>query len=174
MMMARLKRLFKHAWLEQSSTHQAVPTAMVERLRRQVAASEKRHTGEIRIYVETALPLAYLWRKASTPVITRQRAMALFGELGVWDTDNNNGVLIYLLLAEHAIEVVADRGIDAKTGSPVWAHLTSHMSAAFQQGRFEEGLTQALEEVSRVLVQHFPAEPGSINLNELPDGPVIR
>lgn len=174
MMMTRLKRLFRHAWLEQSSTHQLVPTAMVERLRRQVAASEKRHTGEIRIYVETALPLGYLWRKTSTPAITRQRAVALFGELGVWDTAHNNGVLIYLLLAEHAIEVVADRGIDARTGSPVWAHLTSHMSAAFQQGRFEEGLTQALEEVSTVLVQHFPTKPGSTNPNELPDSPVIR
>lgn len=173
-MMNRLKRLFRHAWLEQSSTHRVVPPAMVERLRQQVAASETRHSGEIRIFVEAALPLGYLWRQASTPAITRQRALALFGELGVWDTAGNNGVLIYLLLAEHAIEVVADRGIDAKTGAPVWSKLTAHMSAAFQQGRFEEGLRQALDEVSAVLVQHFPIGSGTYNPNELPDRPVIR
>lgn len=173
-MLKRLKRLFRHAWLEQSSTHRVVPPAMVERLRQQVASSEKRHTGEIRIYVEAALPLSYLWRRASTAVITRRRALALFGQLGVWDTASNNGVLIYLLLAEHAIEVVADRGVDAKAGALVWANLTSHMSAAFQQARFEEGLTQALDEVSAVLVEHFPIGSGTNNPNELPDRPVIR
>lgn len=147
---------------------------MVERLRQQVTSSEILHTGEIRIYVETALPLSYLWRHASTTVITRRRALSLFGELGVWDTANNNGVLIYLLLAEHAIEIVADRGVDAKAGAVVWANLASRMSAAFRQGRFEEGLTQALEEVSAVLALHFPVAADATNPNELPDRPVIR
>jgi uncharacterized membrane protein len=173
-MFKRVKRLFRHAWLEQSSTHRVVPPAMVERLRRQVASSEKLHTGEIRIYVETALPLNYLWHRASTAVLARRRALALFGELGVWDTANNNGVLIYLLLAEHAIEIVADRGVDAKAGSPVWAGLAARMSTAFQHGRFEEGLRQAMEEVSAVLAMHFPAASGVTNPNELPDRPIIR
>ena len=78
----------------------------MERLARRVAASEQRHSGEVRIYVEAGLPLSYLWRDA-TP---RERAVAMFGKLRVWDTEQNNGVLIYLLLAEHAIEIVADRG----------------------------------------------------------------
>jgi uncharacterized membrane protein len=109
-MLSRIKRIFKHRWLDDGTTQRAIPPDMLQRLQQRVAASEQRHSGEIRIYVEASLPLSYLWRDASTRAITRQRALAMFSKLRVWDTANNNGVLIYLLLAEHAIEVVADRG----------------------------------------------------------------
>ena len=134
-----------------------------------MTASERRHSGEIRICVEAGLPLSYLWRGADA----RERAVALFGKLRVWDTEHNNGVLIYLLLAEHAIEIVADRGINARVDDAEWAAMAQRMGAAFREGRFEDGLTQALEEISAVLVEHFPLAEGELDVNELPDEPVV-
>ncbi|CAA9415281.1 MAG: FIG004694: Hypothetical protein [uncultured Ramlibacter sp.] len=168
-MLRRLQRIWKHRWLDEADTRKAIPPELAQRLMDRVTASERRHTGEIRIYVEAGLPLSYLWRDA-TP---RERAIAMFGKLRVWDTEQNNGVLIYLLLAEHAIEIVADRGLARKVDAGTWQQIVQHMSAAFRQRRFEEGLTQALSEVSALLVKHFPAEPGESGTNELPDEPVL-
>jgi len=162
-------RMLRHRWLDESDTRKAIPPDLVERLARRVAASEKRHSGEVRIYVEAGLPMSYLWRRA-TP---RERAVAMFGKLRVWDTELNNGVLIYLLLAEHAIEIVADRGLARYVAPEQWKTIVERLAAALREGRFEEGLTQALEEVSALLVEHFPAEEGTANVNELPDEPVL-
>jgi len=168
-MLKRLQRIFKHRWLDESDTRRAIPPELVDRLARRVAASERRHTGEIRIFVEAGLPLGYLWADARP----RERALAMFGKLRVWDTEQNNGVLIYLLLAEHAIEIVADRGLNRHVGHEDWQAIVARMGSAFRDGRFEDGLTQALEEVSALLVQHFPAAGGAANANELPDEPVL-
>jgi uncharacterized membrane protein len=168
-MLARLRRIWKHRWLDASDTRRAIPPELVERLSRRVAASERRHGGEVRIYVEAGLPLSYLWRDA-TP---RERALAMFGKLRVWDTEQNSGVLIYLLLAEHAIEIVADRGLNRHVSHEEWQAIVQRMGRAFHEGRFEDGLTHALEEVSALLVKHFPAEGGAANANELPDEPVL-
>lgn len=168
-MLAKLKRIFKHRWLDESDTRRAIPPALVERLQRRVAASEQRHSGEIRVYVEAGLPLGYLWRDAKP----RERALAMFGKLRVWDTEQNNGVLIYLLLAEHAIEIVADRGLNRHVSHDDWQAIVNRMGSAFHEGRFEDGLTHALEEVSALLVHHFPLAPGQADSNELPDEPVL-
>ena len=168
-MQGKWRRLLKHLWLDEDDTARAIPPELVERLARRVAASERRHTGEVRIYVEAGLPLSYLLRGAKP----RERAVAMFGKLRIWDTEQNNGVLIYLLLAEHAIEIVADRGVARHVPHEQWQAVVEHMRAAFRAGRFEDGLTQALEEVSALLVQHFPAAPGAANVNELPDAPVL-
>jgi uncharacterized membrane protein len=169
-MLAKLKRIFKHRWRDESDVRRAVPPDLLERLTRRVAASEKRHSGEIRIYVEAGLPTSYLWRGASP----RERAVALFGKLGVWDTEANNGVLIYLLLAEHAIEIVADRGIARHVAPEEWQRVVAHMRELFRASRFEDGLTQALEEVSAMLVRHFPLSGHEADdTNELPDRPVL-
>jgi uncharacterized membrane protein len=168
-MMARLQRLLRHRWLDESDTRRALPPELLERLARHVAASEARHTGEIRIYVEAGFPVSYLWRDA-TP---RERAIAIFGKLGVWDTEQNNGVLIYLLLAEHAIEVVADRGLSRRVDATQWQQIVKGMSEAFRARQYEEGLMQAVDEVTALLVRHFPATPGAANANELPDKPVL-
>jgi uncharacterized membrane protein len=173
-MLDRLKRIFKHRWRDAITTERVIPAAMVERLQQRVAASEQRHSGEIRIYIEAGLPLSYLWRQAPTPQITRQRALAMFGKLRIWDTANNNGVLIYLLLAERSIELVADRGLNAVVAPPVWQAMVTRMGSAFKAGQFEEGLAQALDEVSALLVQHFPRGAGAFNPNELPDSPVLN
>jgi uncharacterized membrane protein len=97
----------------------------------------------------------------------------LFGKLRVWDTEHNNGVLVYLLLAEHAIEIVADRGIDRHVDAQAWRAMAQRMGAAFREGRFEDGLTQALEEVSALQMAHFPRAEGELDVNELPDAPVV-
>jgi uncharacterized membrane protein len=167
--MGRLQRIFRHRWLDESDTRRAIPPDMAERLAQRVAASEQRHSGELRIYVEAGLPFSYLWRDA-TP---RERALAMFGKLRVWDTEHNNGVLIYLLLAEHAIEIVADRGIDSRVDDVEWAAMAQRMGSAFREDRFEDGLTQALEEMSALLVEHFPLGENEPDTNELPDEPVV-
>ncbi len=161
--------MLRHLWCDESDTRKAIPPDMVQRLAQRVAASEQRHSGEIRLFVEAGLPVSYLWRKA-TP---RERAIAMFGKLRVWDTEHNNGVLVYLLLAERAIEIVADRGLASKVPPPEWQAIVSRMGSALREGRFEDGLTQALEEVSALLVTHFPVAPGAQNSNELPDEPVL-
>lgn len=166
----RLARLLRHRWAD-GGLHQALPPELLERLGRRVSASERRHTGQIRICVEGGLPLSYLWRGASV----RERAVTQFGKLRVWDTEHNNGVLIYLLLAEHAIEIVADRGLARAVPAGTWRAMADRMAQAFREGRYEDGLTQALAEVSALLVEHFPAAPGQPGAggNELPDTPVV-
>jgi TPM domain len=166
----QLKRMAKHQWLDESDTRRAVPKDMAERLRRRVAASEHRHTGEVRICVEAGLPMSYLWRNASP----RERAITQFGKLRVWDTAHNNGALIYLLLADRAIEIVADRGLNDVVSPAQWHTMVKHLGAALREGRFEDGLTQALEEVSAVMVKHFPADGSQPNPNELGDQPVLQ
>jgi uncharacterized membrane protein len=168
-MLARLRRLFKHRWLDESDTRRALPKEVLARLAQQVAGSEQRHSGEIRIYVEAGLPLSYVWNDATA----RERAITMFGKLGVWDTEHNNGVLIYLLLAERAIEIVADRGLSRRVADAHWQEIVQRMSGAFRDGRFEEGLRQAVEEVTALLALHFPLADGAVNPNELPDQPVL-
>ncbi len=166
---SRLRRLWRHRWIDEARVHRVLPPELLERLTQRVAASERRHSGQIRICVEAGLPLSYLWRGAPA----RQRAIMLFGKLRTWDTEHNNGVLIYLLLAERAIEIVADRGLNAHVGASEWGAMTRRMGATFAAGRFEDGLTQALEEVSALLVAHFPLADGAAHRNELPDAPVV-
>jgi uncharacterized membrane protein len=166
---SRIGRLLRHRWLDESDTRKAIPPDMLQRLMLRVAASETRHSGEIRICVEASLPTSYVWNEA-TP---RERAVAMFGKLRVWDTEHNNGVLVYLLLAERAVEIVADRGLNSRVTQQEWAAMVKRMTGAFHAGRFEDGLTQALEEVSALLVQHYPLASGQANDNELPNEPVL-
>ena len=172
-MWTRLLRLFRHRWQSDAAAQQAVPPDLRQRLAAQVRQSESGHSGEIRIYVETGLPLSYLWKSDSTAKITRQRALNLFGTLGVWDTANNNGVLIYLLLAERRIEIVADRGLNDLVPPDTWRQLVQSMQASFKAGDFEGGLTQAVNEVHVLLQLHFALASGQRNPNELPDTPIL-
>ncbi len=175
-LLRRLARLVRHRWSD-GAVRKAIPADLLERLTRRVAASERRHSGQIRLCIEGGLPWSYLLRGARP----RERAVTLFGKLRVWDTEHNNGVLIYLLLADHAIEIVADRAL-ARTITPqAWQALIGPMRAAFREERYEDGLSQALAEVSALLVKHFPAGDsaphegvaGASPANELPDAPVL-
>ena len=166
----RVARIWRHRWMDERALHRVLPPELLARLAQRVAASERRHTGELRVCVEGGLPLSYLWRAAPA----RERAIMLFGKLRVWDTERNNGVLIYLLAAERAIEIVADRGIARHVGQAEWDAMAQRMSAHFRAGNFEDGLTQALEEMSALLVQHFPQDPDApANPNEIPNAPVV-
>lgn len=143
---------------------------MAQQIQARVHASEARHSGEIVVCVEAALPHAYLWRAgrdAPATVVIRERALSWFGKLQVWDTEHNNGVLVYLLLAEQRVEIVADRGISHLVSDGHWQAVVHGLGQHLNKGDFESGLTQALEEVSALLVQYFPLQPGQANPNEL-------
>jgi uncharacterized membrane protein len=166
----KLRRLLKHRWLDETDTRRALGPDALARLEARVRDSERRHSGEIRLCVEAGLPLSYLWKDLGA----RDRAVTMFGKLRVWDTEHNNGVLIYLLLAEHAIEIVADRGLARHVPPAQWQALVAQMREAFRAGRFEQGLADTVDAVDRLLVQHFPLAEGQVNPNELPDRVDVR
>ena len=164
----RLTRLLRHRWTD-GRLRRVLTPEVLQRLGQRVAASERRHTGQIRICAEGGLPLSYLWRGASA----RERAITQFGKLRVWDTEHNNGVLIYLLLAEHAIEIVADRGLAQRVPEATWHTLVQRLGQALRAGQYEDGLTEVLANVSALLVAHFPTSDNAPSSNELPDAPVL-
>ncbi|ODS91544.1 MAG: hypothetical protein ABS45_10615 [Comamonas sp. SCN 65-56] len=179
-MWTHFKRWLRHAWLDEADARRVVPPAMRQRLAARVAASEARHTGQVRLCVEASLPVSYLWRhlwhRQSLPHVVRSRALMMFSKLRIWDTEGNNGVLIYLLLAERAIEIVADRALARQVPQPEWDAMLARLSGALHADRFEDGLTQALGEVSALLVAHFPRVPDDVLPpgNELADEPVVQ
>lgn len=166
----RLARIARHRWWDERDAARALPPAALRRIEALVAGSERGHSGEIRVVVEAGLPLSYLWHDLSA----RDRAITLFGKLRVWDTEANNGVLVYLLLAEHAIEIVADRGLNRHVDAAQWRALIAPMREAFRAGRYEAGLAQAVQAIDALLQQHFPLASGQANPNELPDRPLVQ
>lgn len=132
-----------------------------------IAESEKLHAGEIRFVVEAGLhPFEILFKKSP-----RKRAIELFGRFNIWDTAQNNGVLIYLLLADRDVEIVADRGINQFVGNKGWDKICSDMEVLFRRGEFEAGVLQGIAEVGALLTQHFPVQEN--DKNELPNRPII-
>ena len=167
--MNKLLRILKHRWLDERDTARALGAGALQRLEARVHTSETRHSGEIRLCVEAGLPLSYLWQGLGA----RQRAVTMFGKLRVWDTEANNGVLIYLLLAEHAIEIVADRGLTRHVPAAQWQGIVADMREPFRAGRYEEGLNAAVDAVDALLAAHFPLSSAAPNANELPNRPYV-
>lgn len=167
--MNKLIRLLKHRWWDDADTRRLLGADALQRLEQRVQASEERHSGEIRLCIEGGLPLGYLWRDASA----HDRALSMFGKLQVWDTELNNGVLIYLLLVEHRIEIVADRGLARHVTQTQWDEIVHGMSDTFRAGRIEEGLNRAIDAVTELLVRHFPAVEGQVNRDELSNRPHV-
>lgn len=160
-------RLLAHVFNTPWHVRRHFPAAALQRIEQAISASEKTHSGEIRFVVEGDLhPLAIL--RGVTP---RQRAIELFSQLGIWDTEQNNGVLIYLLMADHDVEILADRGINRHLGQQGWESIVKVMQEKFRQGRFEEGVIYAITEIGKSLQQHFPAT--SEVRNELCNKPVV-
>lgn len=148
----------------------AFPQATLDAIESAVRAAETRHRGEIRFAIENSLPPGEVWRG----VRGRERALEAFSTLRVWDTEHNSGVLIYLLLADHDIEIVADRGIAAKVDAAAWERVAEAMEAAFRRGEFERGAIEGVAQVSTLLATHFPAEASSgENPDELDNRPVV-
>ncbi len=148
-------------------TRRRFPTHALRTIEKAITTVEAKHAGEIRFVIETSLDLGDLWA-GRTP---RQRAVELFGRLGIWDTERNNGVLIYLLMAEHDVEIVADRGIAARVSAEEWEALCRTMEQHFRESRFLEGAVAGIEGVGALLARHFPNEGG--DRNEQPNRPVL-
>lgn len=162
-----IKRIVKHLATSHAQVRRAFPRSALTAIERAIKASEAAHAGEIRFVVESALDGLPLFRGQSP----RERSIDVFSQLRIWDTQHNNGLLIYLLLADRAVEIVADRGIHAKVNSHEWSKVCRNMEAAFKQSNFEGGVIAGVQAVTRHLVEHFPAD-GRI-ANELPDKPVM-
>ena len=162
-----LKRFWRHVSMSPMTVRRCFPPATLASIEREVAAQEKRHRGEIRLVVEAELTSGQLWRDLGA----RDRAREVFAQQGVWNTEENTGVLIYLLLAERRVEVVADRGITARVADAEWRAICRMMEAHFRERRFEEGAIAGIRAVSDQLATHFPAR--GENPNELPDRPVL-
>jgi uncharacterized membrane protein len=144
------------------------PPATLDAIQRAIAASEHRHLGEIVFAVEGSLPFAELMRGRGA----RDRAHEVFARLRVWNTEHNTGVLVYILLAEHAIEIVADRGVAAKIEQAQWQPVCAVMQQHFSAGDYERGAIAGVEAIGELLIRHFPAN-GERKLDELPDRPVL-
>ena len=168
--MNKLLRILRHWWLDESDVRRALDSAALDRIERRVAASERSHSGEIRVCVEAGLPLGFLWRNAAV----RERAISLFGELRVWDTEHNNGVLIYLMFAERRIEIVADRGIARRVSQETWQGISDGLAHSFKSGSHERGLIDAVDQIHALLRDHFALAPGENNPNELSNRPEVR
>jgi uncharacterized membrane protein len=158
-------RFLRHALIPDWLARRTFPPAALERIGRAISGSERLHHGEICFALEGGLPLQAL--RAGC----RARAEELFGLLKVWDTAENCGVLLYVQLVDHDIEIVADRGIAARVSQSEWEAICRDMEEAFRQRRFVEGTMEAVERITTLLARHFPSPDP--NRNELPDKPTV-
>ena len=157
------RHLLEHRWRMRRS----FPPQTLARIEHAIKTGEATHSGQVRFVVEGALDGAPLFRDQPA----RERALDIFSQLRIWDTAHNNGVLIYLLLADRDVEIVADRGIHAEVGGEGWESICRAMEAEFAAGQFERGVIGGIAAVSRELSRHFP--PKGPHVNELPDAPLV-
>lgn len=164
--MASVKRILRHLFATHAHMRRLFPSEALDRLEQAIRAAESGHGGEIRLVIESELDLGSLIRGKSAV----ERARDVFGRFGVWDTDANNGVLIYLLLADRHVEIVADRGFRDLVTPADWARVCAQMESEFRAGRFEAGAAGGIEAVGQLIGRHFPDRA---RRNELPDRPVL-
>src|SRR5947199_10813632 len=162
-----IRRIGRHLLEYRWRVRRIFPPQVLSAIEQAIRAGEATHSAQVRFVVEGALDGAPLFRNQSA----RERALDIFSQLRIWDTAHNHGVLIYLLLADRDIEIVADRGINGKVGTEGWERICAVLQKEFRAGLFEYGVIKGIQEVSLVLAQHFPKQPGSSN--ELPDAPVV-
>ncbi|MGZ4996291.1 MAG: TPM domain-containing protein [Methylobacter sp.] len=165
--MVNIKRWFRHAFMPPWRWRVLFPKTALADIEKAVKDSEHQHSAELRFAVENALALEQVWRSVSA----RQRAIEVFSNLRVWDTEQNSGVLIYLLLADREVHIVADRGIAKRVAQVEWDNIAKAMQREFLQGDFLSGSLQGIEHITTLLATHFP--PGADNPDELSDKPII-
>ena len=167
------QRIWRHLVTDHRASRKLFPAHALRNLEQATRHGEQLHCGQVRLAIEGSLPLGAV-RRGMTP---RQRALEVFGLLRVWDTAANSGVLVYLLIADRAVEIVADRGIHDKVGAAAWRAICDKMEAEFRAGRFTAGARHGLVEIGALLALHFPrsgSAPAAIaSDNELPDAPVL-
>jgi uncharacterized membrane protein len=161
------RRIVKHFLTPHWIARRAFPRDTLRRIEGAIRESERSHSGELRFAVEAGLDPRRLIRG----VTPRERAREVFGQLGVWDTEHNSGVLIYVQLVDRSIEILADRGISSKVPQATWDEICRRMESAFRAGEFEGGALQGIREITLLLARHYP--PAGENPNELPDRPVV-
>ncbi len=160
-------RFFQHLVSNPWQVQRHFSSEALHNIEKAIVASEKTHAGEIRFVVEAGLhPYEIVFNK--TP---KKRAIELFGRLNIWDTEHNNGVLIYLLLADRDVEIVGDRGVHQHVGHDGWEVICREMEALFRKNEFEAGVLQGIDKISAVLQQHFPQDGAS--KNEISNKPLI-
>lgn len=163
----KLLRFFKHLLVPHWFARRAFPAAVLDRIEAIIKQSESAHRGEIRFALEGSLHWAPLLQGATT----HSRAVTVFSDLRVWDTEENTGVLIYLQLLDRDFEIVADRGINARVQQREWEAICQRMQAAFREGQYEVGVIAGLKDITALLTQHFPARDD--NPDELSNKPVV-
>lgn len=163
-----MTRWLRHLFTDRSAVQRRFPESTLTAIERAVKAAEATHAGQIRVVIEASLDGPRLWARETAA----ERALEVFSLLRVWDTEHNNGVLIYLLLADRDVEIVADRGIHARCGQATWEAVCREMETAFRAGQFEAGVLAGVATVGAHLARHFPRTADS-PVNELPDAPVL-
>jgi uncharacterized membrane protein len=162
-----LARTLKHLCMPDWLARRPFGAAALDRIEAAVRNSETRHGAELRVALEAGLHTAALLRG----LVPRERALQVFSELRVWDTEHNSGVLLYLQLVDRSIEIVADRGINARVPQPQWQDICRRIEVAFAQGRFEQGVLAAIDDITALLARHFPPQSGKPD--ELEDRPAM-
>jgi len=162
-----IKRITRHLVEHHWRVRRLFPPEVLKQIEQAIKAGEATHSGQVRFVVEGALDGRPLFTEQSA----RHRALDIFSHLRIWDTAHNNGVLIYLLLADRKVEIIADRGIDAKVGAADWAKICRAMETDFKASDFAGGVVKGIGAVSQQLARHFPRH--GANPNELPDAPVV-
>jgi uncharacterized membrane protein len=163
----KFSRILRHLFATRWQTRRKFTPEVLAEIERVIHEVEAKHSGEVRFVVETALDLPELLQDLPP----RRRAVELFGQLGVWDTAENNGVLIYVLLADRDVEILADRGIAAKVPQHDWEQVCRDIEGHYRAGRFGQGSIAGIRDVGRLLARHFPNARG--DANELPNQPVL-
>src|SRR5688572_18895654 len=162
------RRFWSHLVTDDGAAKRAFPESSLRKIEAAIAAGEQQHRGQVRFVVEPSLPLGRVLNRLSA----RERALEVFSELRIWDTEEDCGVLLYLLLADRDVELVADRGIDRRVGAAMWESICRKMEASFREGEFTAGVETGIAEINALLSQHFP-RAGAEFANELPDRPVM-
>ena len=160
-------RVLRHLFATHWGTRRRFTSKVLAQIEKALRRIEGQHAGELRFAIETAFDLPELWY-GITP---RQRALQVFGQLGVWDTSDNNGVLVYVLMADHDVEIIADRAIAARVSQAEWDAVCRDMEDHFRAGRFAEGSEAGIAGVGKLLAKHFPGRGG--DHDEQPNQPVL-
>ncbi len=166
-MVGRWKRILRHLAMPDWVARRHFTPPVLDAIEAAIVDSETRHRGEIRFAVESEIEFPALWQG----VTPRERAIEAFGHLGVWDTEENSGVLLFVQLVDRRVEIVVDRGIARVTDDAVWRAICADVEQAFAGGAYEHGSVEAVQRIGEVLEAHFPAYPR--NPNELPDRPML-
>lgn len=167
--MPRLARLCRHLATTARAARRAFPDRTLEAIKTAIAVGETRHRAQLRLIIEPALP----WHHACAGLSARERALRLFARYGVWDTEENCGVLVYINLADRRVEIVSDRAVGRAVAKTDWDAACMAMTQGFAAGRFHDSTLDGITRLNALLQQHFPLRDGDHGANELADAPVV-